>query len=119
MRYRVLGAVLLSLVGAGCENKYRDQLAPPDMTLPQPDRGPCTKVPPPVLYVRLPIFLREEQRESRYCGPLDRALKQQQLGHAASVGPPPREQSGFSGCAVYSAEVDRALELTRRELKQI
>lgn len=107
------------LLGTGCENKFRDQRAPADMRLPQPDRGPCAKVPPPILYVRLPRFMREEVREKRYCGPLNQFLKQQQLGTAASMAPAPRADPGFAGCAINTPDVDRALPMVIRQLRKL
>jgi|SRR5690606_18706861 len=114
-----LGLVVVGLsFGAGCENKFRPQRAPADPSLPQPDRGPCAKQPPPVLFVRLPKFMRDDMREKRYCEPLDQFLKQQQLGSASKTAPPPRDDRGFSGCAVHTGDVDRALPaLTAQLLK--
>ena len=112
-----LVVVVLS-VGVSCENKFRPQRAPADQSLPQPDRGPCAKQPAPVLFVRLPRFMRDDVREKRFCAPLDKFLKEEKLGTASKVAPPPRDDLGFSGCAVHAADVDRTLpELTRQLLK--
>jgi len=112
-----LVVVVLS-VGVSCENKFRPQRAPADQSLPQPDRGPCAKQPAPVLFVRLPRFMRDDVREKRFCAPLDKFLKEEKLGTASKVAPPPRDDRGFSGCAVHAADVDRTLpELTRQLLK--
>lgn len=115
-----LGLVLVGLVlGTGCENKFRAQRAPADQGLPQPDRGPCTKQPAPVLFVRLPRFMRDDVREKRYCAPLDKVLKEQQLGSASKTAPPPRDDRAFSGCAIQASDVDRALPVVTRELLKL
>lgn len=115
-----LGLVVVGLsFGAGCENKFREQRVPGDLSLPQPDRGPCAKQPPPVLFVRLPRFVRDDTREKRYCAPLDALLKKQQLGSASVKAPPPRDDRGFSGCAIHTPDVDRALPLIKTELVKL
>lgn len=115
-----LAVVVLGLsFGAGCENKFRPQRAPADQSLPQPDRGPCAKQPAPVLYVRLPRFMRDELRERRYCAPLDKFLKGQQLGSASKTAPAPRDDRGFAGCAIHTPDVDRTLPLLKRELLKL
>jgi len=115
-----LAVVVLGLsFGTGCENKFRPQRAPADQSLPQPDRGPCAKQPAPVLYVRLPRFMRDELRERRYCAPLDKVLKEQQLGSASKTAPAPRDDRGFAGCAVHTSDVDRTLPLLKSELLKL
>ena len=111
----VVGLVL----AIGCENRFRAQNAPADQSLPQPDRGPCPKAPPPVLYVRLPRFMREEVRAKRYCSPLDKLFQGQQLGSVAAIAPAPRSEPGHAGCAVHATDVDRALPLLVSELKKL
>jgi hypothetical protein len=76
-------------------------------------------MPPPVLFVRLPRFLREETRMKRYCEPLDEMLRARGLGSAQGDAPSPRDGSGFSGCAVFSGNVDAALEMMGPKLKQL
>ena len=107
------------LLATGCENKFRAQRAPADQSLPQPDRGPCAKAPPPVLYVRLPRFMREEVRDKRYCSPLNKVFQKQQLGSVAAVGPAPRAEQGHAGCAAHATDVDRALPVLIDELKKL
>ncbi len=119
MDTRLIAALALMCALTNCENKFREQHAPANLSLPQPDRGPCGKQPPPVLYVRLPQRMREELRDKRYCKPLGRVLKKRKLGHAESVAPPPRNDPGFSGCAVFTADPDAALGAMRDELKQL
>ena len=115
-----LAVVVLGLsLTTSCENKFRAQRAPADQTLPQPDRGPCAKQPAPVLYVRLPRFLRDELRERRYCAPLDKFLKQQRLGSASKTAPAPRDDKGYAGCAVHTPDVDRTLPLLRNQLLKL
>ncbi|HEU5075218.1 MAG TPA: hypothetical protein VFU02_13605 [Polyangiaceae bacterium] len=120
MMWVKLGLVVVGFsFGVGCENKFRQQRAPTDLGLPQPDRGPCAKQPPPVLFVRLPRFMRDDMREKRYCAPLDEFLKARQLGSASKKAPPPRDDRGFSGCAVHAPDVDRTLPLLKSELLKL
>lgn len=107
------------LLATGCENKFREQRAPAEQSFPQPDRGPCAKAPPPVLYVRLPRFMREEVRDKRYCAPLNQAFEAQKLGTVSPVAPSPRADAGNAGCAVNAPDVDRALPVLLAELKKL
>ena len=112
-------ALLAALFWGSCENKFRAQRAPADLTLPQPDRGPCGKAPPPILYVRLPHFMSEAAREKQYCAPLKALLEKQKLGSVQSVAPAPRSDAGFAGCAVHTPAVDQALVVLTRELGRL
>ena len=63
--------------------------------------------------------MRDDMRDKRYCVPLDKFLKERQLGSASKTAPAPRDDRGFSGCAVHAADVDRTLPALTSELLKL